>query len=71
MKIVGPLVGILVAMHPEECQEYVVYEKDKPVLYVEILRALYGMLESALLWYNKFRKTWKQKALNLIIMTHA
>ena len=26
------------------------------MLYVEILRALYGMLESALLWYTKFRK---------------
>ena len=56
MKIVGPLVRILVGMHPEEYQEYVVYEKEKPVLYVEILRALYGMLELALLWYNKFHK---------------
>ena len=56
MKIVGSLVGILVNMHPECYEEYVVYEKGKPVLYVEVLRALYGMLESALLWYNKFRK---------------
>ena len=55
MKIVGPLVGILVDMHPEEYRDFVVHEKGKPVLYVEILRALYGMLESALLWYNKFR----------------
>ena len=56
MKIIGPLVGILVGMHPEQYEEYVVYENGKPVLYVEILRALYGMLESALLWYTKFRK---------------
>ena len=56
MKIVGPLVQILVEMHPEDYREFVVYEKGKPVLYVEILRALYGMLISALLWYNKFRK---------------
>ena len=43
-------------MYPEQYEEYVVYENNKPVLYVEILRALYGMLESAWLWYNKFRK---------------
>ena len=54
MKIVGPLVGILVGMHPEEYQEYIIYKKEKPVLYVKILRALYGILELALLWYNKF-----------------
>jgi hypothetical protein len=61
MKIVGPLVGILVGMHPEEYEEFVVYENNKPVLYVEILRALYGMLESALLWYNKFRKDLEEE----------
>jgi hypothetical protein len=61
MKIIGPLVGILVGMHPELYKEFVVYENNKPVLYVEILRALYGMLESALLWYNKFRKDLEEE----------
>ena len=56
MKITGKLVDILVNMHPEEYEEYVVYEKSRKVLYVEILQALYGMLEAALLWYNEFRK---------------
>ena len=54
MKIIGLLVGILVGMHPEEYKDFVVYENGKPVLYVEILRALYGMLESALLWCKNF-----------------
>jgi len=31
--------------------EDIVYENEKPVLYVQILKALYGMIESALLWY--------------------
>jgi hypothetical protein len=56
MKITGRLVDILVNMHPETYGEYVVYEKGKKVLYVEILMALYGMLEAALLWYREFRK---------------
>jgi hypothetical protein len=34
----------------------VVLENGKKVLYVEMLRTIYGMLEAALLWYKKFRK---------------
>ena len=55
MKITGELVDVLVNMHPDTYAEYVVYEKDRKTLYVEILQALYGMLEAALLWYNMFR----------------
>ena len=61
MKITGKLVDILVNMHPEEYEEYVVYEKGKKVLYVEILQAMYGMLEAALLWYNEFRKDLEEE----------
>jgi hypothetical protein len=56
MKIRGPLVDILVAISPEVYQEYVVYEGKQKVLYMEMLKALYGMLQSALLYYKKFRK---------------
>ena len=54
MKITGKLVDVLVNMHPDTYAEYVVYEKEQKVLYVEILQALYGMLEAALFWYNMF-----------------
>ena len=37
-----------------EYKEDVRYENGKKVLYVQILRALYGMIESALLWYNLY-----------------
>jgi hypothetical protein len=33
-----------------------VLENRKKVLYVEVLKAIYGMLEAALLWYKTFRK---------------
>ena len=34
----------------------VVWEKGKPVLYLHVTRAIYGLLQSALLWYKTFRK---------------
>ena len=55
MKIRGKLVEWLVEIAPETYQEHVVIENGVKVLYLEILRAIYGMLEAALLWYRKFR----------------
>ena len=46
---------LLVEMAPEVYGPYVVFENGKKVLYVEALRALYGMLIASLLWYKKFR----------------
>ena len=51
MKITGVLVDMLVELAPEECGPFVVIENGKKVLYVRILKALYGMLAAALLWY--------------------
>ena len=55
MKIKGKLVDILVQLAPEVYTNFVVYEKGMRVLYVQVLRALYGKLVAALLWYKKFR----------------
>ena len=55
MKITGVLVDLLVAIAPETYGPYVVFESGKKVLYVELLKAMYGQLIAALLWYNKFR----------------
>jgi hypothetical protein len=55
MKITGVLVDLLVQMSPEIYGPYVVFENGRKVLYVQVLRALYGMLVAALLWYKKFR----------------
>ena len=53
MKVRGELAKILVEIAPEIYEKYLVYENGVPVLYLEILRALYGMLESSMLFYKK------------------
>jgi hypothetical protein len=56
MKIRGPLVDMLLELSPETYEGYVVYEGKNKVLYVMMVMALYGMLQSSLLYYKKFRK---------------
>ena len=46
MKITGVLVHLLVQLAPEVYGPYVVFENGKKVLYVQVLKALYGMLVS-------------------------
>ena len=36
----------------------------RKVLYVRVLRAIYGMIISGLLWYNKFRSNLEEKGFN-------
>ena len=61
MKITGVLVDLLIEIDPNKFKSYVVYENGKKVIYVHVLQAIYGMIESSLLWYNKFRKTLEKK----------
>jgi hypothetical protein len=56
MKIQGVLVDMLVEMDPQLYGPHVVYENGKKTLYVQVLKAIYGMLQSALLFYKKLRK---------------
>ena len=56
MKITGALVDILLLIDPERYGPFVVFDGKKKVIYVQVLRAIYGMLQAALLWYKKFRK---------------
>ncbi|MGC8561492.1 MAG: hypothetical protein ACP5O1_12560 [Phycisphaerae bacterium] len=67
--ITGVLVDLLVEMAPEVYKSFVTHEGNKKVVYVQVLRALYGMLVAALLWYKKFRMIWNNKDLCLIRMT--
>ena len=54
LKIIGVLVDLLVQMAPKVCGPCMVLENDKWVLYLVLLRGLYGMLIAALLWYHLF-----------------
>ena len=61
MKITGVLVDLLVELAPEVYGPYVVFENGRKVLYVQVIKAIYGMLQAALLWYQKFRKDLEQE----------
>jgi hypothetical protein len=54
MKITGVLVDMLVNINPKLYGPAVVLENRKKVLYVEVLKTIYGMLKAALLWYKTF-----------------
>jgi hypothetical protein len=57
MKITGVLIELLVNMFPEVYGPYdVVMDKHKKVIYVQVLRGLYGMLISGVIWYTKLQK---------------
>ena len=36
-------------------KKFVSYENGKKVLYMKLLKALYGCIQSALLWYKTFK----------------
>lgn len=61
MKITGVLVDLLIEIDSNTYGPYVVYEKGRKVLYVRVLRAIYGMLIAALLWYKTFRKDLEEQ----------
>jgi len=56
MKIKGKLAYILLDIDPNKYGPYMTEENGVPVIYVLILRALYGMIKSPLLFYRKLRE---------------
>jgi hypothetical protein len=58
MKFVGPSVSIQCKLNPEH-KRFVTTENDVIVLYVRLIKALYGCVKSALLWYELFAQNLK------------
>ena len=56
MKFQGPTVCILCEMN-RKYKKYVIMENGVPTLYVRLLKAIYGCVKSALLWYELFIST--------------
>jgi len=65
MKIEGDMIGYMVQVDPKKYAPHVRVEHGRKVLYVQILRALYGCIRSGLLWYNLFTKTLKGQGFKL------
>ena len=52
MKIRGLLVDWLCEIDPPSYLPFVVYENGVKTLYLQVLKAIYGMLKAGLLWYR-------------------
>ena len=56
IKLRGKIIELLVQLEPTIYRKYVTTGPNgEPILYVRLLKALYGLLRSALLFYKKLR----------------
>ena len=60
MRLEGEFVDIMCDINPEHIPN-VTYERGKKVLYLEILQAIYGCLESSLRWYELYAETLQKE----------
>jgi Reverse transcriptase (RNA-dependent DNA polymerase) len=61
MKLEGTMAELLVKINPKMYRKYlIINKKGKPVLYVELLKALYGTLKAALLFWKKLVATLRE-----------
>ena len=58
LKLKGDFVNIMCSVN-EQFTHHVVYEGKTKVLSIKVLRAIYGCLDSAMLWYNLYVTTLK------------
>ena len=64
MKFTGESVDVLCRMNPEHTK-FVTMERGTNVLYVRLVKAIYGCVKSALLWYELFTTTLKDMGFEL------
>ena len=61
MVLRGLLAEMMVKLAPEVYSKYLFYEKGKAVLYLIVTRAIYGMVESPMLWFQKLSNDLKSQ----------
>ena len=49
LKLEGDMVDLMVQVNPEKYAEYIRYENGKQVLYLRLLKAIYGCIRPGLL----------------------
>ena len=52
----GQLFYILCDINPQY-QKYVIYKRDKKVLYFHVIQFIYELIEASLLWYDFYKNT--------------
>ena len=61
VKIEGAMVSYLVQANPARYQRFVTRQNGKKVIYLRLRKALYGCVQSSLLWFNLFSSTLVEK----------
>ena len=64
LRLTGEDVDLMCDVSPE-FKEYIAYENGRKVLYLRLVRALYGCVKSALLWYKLFTNTLADRGFTL------
>ena len=59
MRLTGDDVGLMCDVNPAY-KDYVTNERNQPVLYLRLAKALYGCVKSTMLWYRLFTSTLKR-----------
>ena len=52
VRILGKMEELLVEINHKHYAPFLVYERNEPVIYVELLKALYGTLRAAHMFYD-------------------
>ena len=61
LRLSGDFVDIICQINPEHKNNVTVDRKGRTVLYMRVVRALYGCIEAALAWYKLFSETLKEE----------
>ena len=65
MEIERNMVEFMVQADPEKHRKHVHIENGEELLYLQILKALYGCMRSGFLWYNLFSETFQSHGFEL------
>ena len=65
LQLEGDMVDLVVEVNPEKYAKYVRHGTGKKVLYLRLLKALYGCIQSDLFWYNLFTSTLESECFAL------
>jgi hypothetical protein len=61
IRLEGPIAKLLTRVDPKKYRTYITKERGKKVLYVELRKALYGMLQAALLFWENITRFLTKK----------
>ena len=65
VKLQGPAVDALLKVNKNKYQNYIVKQEKTKVLYVKLLKAMYGTMQAPLLWYTMFVNALKEEGFKI------